>query len=161
MSIEGIALEYFSELPNSHINSSAVSHQRHAVFHSFLSGNSKQDAATTTAHSKRFISLLKGKNVSTTLLSTIWENSDGCAEQYRCASALYLMSVVSQCYSIIIDRGISAPGHGKEVGDGFNAVDKRYIYQLMSNVQLHGSVRFDSHIEMLTGIKKEDVSFGQ
>ena len=26
-------------------------------------------------------------------LSTIWENNDGCAEQYRCDSALYLVSV--------------------------------------------------------------------
>ena len=60
--------------------------------------------------------------------------TDGCAEQYRCASALYLMSVMSQCYSIIIDRGIGTPGHGKEVTDGIHAVDKRYIYQLMSTV---------------------------
>ena len=52
-------------------------------------------------------------------------NTDGCAEQYRYASALYLMSVMSQTYSIIIDRGISAPGHGNEVIDGLNAVDKR------------------------------------
>ena len=44
------------------------------------------------------------------------------------------MSVMSQTYSIIIDRGISAPGHGKEVVDGLNAVDKRYIYQLMFKV---------------------------
>ena len=28
------------------------------------------------------------------------------------------MSVMSQTYSIIINRGISAPGHGKEVADG-------------------------------------------
>ena len=54
------------------------------------------------------------------------------------------MSVMSQCYSIIIDRGISAPGHGKEVVDGLNDVDKRYIYQLMSKVKLTGSIRFDS-----------------
>ena len=49
----------------------------------------------------------------TSTLSTIWENTDGFAEQYICASALYLMSVMSQCYSIIFDQGISAPGHGK------------------------------------------------
>ena len=61
------------------------------------------------------------------------------------------MSVMSQTYSIIIDQGISAPGHGKEVVDGLNAVDKRYIYQLMSKVKLPGSVRFDSQIKMHTG----------
>ena len=51
---------------------------------------------------------------------------------------------MSQCYSIIIDRGISAPGHGKEVVDGLNAVDKRYIYPLVSNVQLTVTNKFDS-----------------
>ena len=81
----------------------------------FLSGDSKQDADTTTTHSKRLISLIKNKKVLTTSLRTIWENTDVFAEQYIFASALYLMSVISQTYSLIIDRGISAPGHGKEV----------------------------------------------
>ena len=48
------------------------------------------------------------------------------------------MSVMSQCYSIIIDWRISEPGHGKEVVDGLNAVDNSYVYQLMSKVQLPG-----------------------
>ena len=88
VSIEDIALENFSAAPQADIKSSTLSRPRHAVFHSFLSGDSKQDAATTTVHSKRLISFLKNKQVLTTSLSTIWENTDGCAEQYRCASAL-------------------------------------------------------------------------
>ena len=71
------------------------------------------------------------------------------------------MSVMSQCYSVTIDRGISAPGHGKEVVDGINAVDKRYIYQLMSNVQLPGSNRFNSQIQMHTDDQKYDVSLAK
>ena len=55
MSIEGIALEHFSAASQTDINSSTLSSPRHAVFHSFLSDDSKQDAATTTAHSKRLI----------------------------------------------------------------------------------------------------------
>ena len=113
VSKEGIALEYFSAAPKADNNSSTISCQRHAVFHSFLSDDSKQDANTTTAHSKLLISLLKNKKVFKTSLSAIWEINDGCYEKYRCASALYLMSVMSQCNSIIIDRGISAPGNGK------------------------------------------------
>ena len=140
MSIEGITLEHFSAAPQADINSFTLPRPRHAVFHYFLSDDSKQDAATTTAHSKRLISLLKNEKVLKTSLSTIWENTDGCAEQYRCASALYLMSVMSQTYSIIIDWGVSAPGHGKEVVDGLNAVDKSYIYQFMFKVQLPGSI---------------------
>ena len=61
MSIEVIALEHFSALPKADINTTTPSCQRHVVFHSFLSDDSKQDAATTTTHSKCLISLLKEK----------------------------------------------------------------------------------------------------
>ena len=54
------------------------------------------------------------------------------------------MSVLFQCHSIIIDRGMSAPGHDKEVVDGLNAIYKCYIHQLITNVQLPGSITFDS-----------------
>ena len=49
------------------------------------------------------------------------------------------MSVKSQCYSVIIYHGISAPGHVKEVVYGLNAIEKCYVYKLMSNVQQPGS----------------------
>ena len=69
---------------------------------------------------------------------TIWENTDGCAEQYRCTSALYTMSVISQRHSIIYDWGMIAPGHVKDVVGGLNSIEKHYMYQLMSNVQHPG-----------------------
>ena len=53
------------------------------------------------------------------------------------------MSLFSQYYSVITYRGISAPRHGKEAVNGLNAIDKRYIYQLIYNVQLPGSKTFD------------------
>ena len=113
VSIEGIALENFSTLPSSGINISTKSCPRHAVFKYFLSDNIEQDAVTTTPYSKRLIELLKERKLLESALSTIWKNTDGCAEQYIFASALYLMSVMTQCYSVIIDSGISAPGHDK------------------------------------------------
>ena len=94
-------------------------------------------------------------------MSTIWGNTDGCSEQYTCASALCLVSVMSQCYSIIIDRSISATWHGKELVDVLNAVDKRYIYQLMSTIKLPGSNRFDSQMQIHTGNQKYDVSLAK
>ena len=72
MSIEVIALENFSALPKTDINSTTPSRQCHAVFHYFLSDDKKQDASTTTAHSKRLISLLKDKQKLTKSLSTTW-----------------------------------------------------------------------------------------
>ena len=158
VSIEGIVLVHFSAPLQTDINSPTLSRPCHAVFHSFLSNDSKQNAATNTAHSKLLISLLKNKQVLTTSLIKIWENTDGFAEQYRCASALYFMSVMSQTYSIIIDQGIIAPENGKEVVDGLNDVDKRYIYQLMSKVQLPGSIIFDSQIKIHTGTENKYVS---
>ena len=61
MSIEVILLEHFSAVPKTDINSTTPSRQLHAVFHYFFSDDSKQDAANTTAHRKRLISLLKDK----------------------------------------------------------------------------------------------------
>ena len=49
-----------------------------------------------------------------------------------------------------MDLVIIASGHGKEVVDGLNDVDKQYIYQLMSTIQLPGSNIFDSQIQMHT-----------
>ena len=66
VSIEGIALENFSVLPKSDINSTKSSRQCHAIFRSFLSDNIKQDDVTTTAHIKRLIAVLKDKKVLTT-----------------------------------------------------------------------------------------------
>ena len=68
---------------------------------------------------------------------------------------------MSQCCSVIIDRGISAPGHGKEVVYGLNAVDNRYIYLFMSNVKLPGSNIFDSQTQMHTGNQNDDVSLAK
>ena len=53
-------------------------------------------------------------------------------------------------YSVIIDQDMSAPGHGKEAIDGINAIDKRYIYQLMSNVQRTGLKKIDMRMHTTT-----------
>ena len=98
MYIEGVALEHFNALPQTEINSSTKPCTCHAVFHYFFSYDSKKYAATTTAHSKILIELLKEKKVLTSTLSKIWENTDGCAEQYICASSIYLVSVLYQCH---------------------------------------------------------------
>ena len=59
MSIEGITLEHFSALTQTEIKASTNLFPRHSVFHSFLSHDSKQVAATTTAHRKLLIEMLK------------------------------------------------------------------------------------------------------
>ena len=86
MYIEGIALGHFNALPQTETKSSTKSCPPHAVFHPFLSDDSKQNSATKNAHIKSLIELLKKQKVLTSKLSTIWENADGSADQYRCAS---------------------------------------------------------------------------
>ena len=68
------------------------------------------------------------------------------------------MSVFPQCYSIIIDPGISAPRHGKEVLNGINDINNRYKYQIMSNVKLPRSKIFETQIIMHSCTQKKDVS---
>ena len=55
--------------------------------------------------------------------------------------------------------GISAPGNGKKVVYGLNAVDKRYINQLMLTFKLPGSNIFDHQMQIHTGNQKYYVSY--
>ena len=54
----------------------------------------------------------------------MWDQTYGCAKQYRCSIAYYLMPYLSKLYQIFIDRAVDTPGHEKYVVDGFNAVQK-------------------------------------
>ena len=57
----------------------------------------------------------------------MWDQTDGCAKQYRCSIAYYLMYFISKSYQISLDKAFDTPGHGKDVVDGFNTVHKRYL----------------------------------
>ena len=63
--------------------------------------------------------------------TTLWEETDGCAKQYRCATAMYLLSLISVRFNIVIDRAVEAPGHGKDIVDGLNATDKAVLFKAM------------------------------
>ena len=135
-SMEGIALEHFkSDLSNTIGDAQNDNHIK-SIFFSFLLDNSKQDGATCAAHTKRLLETLIDSRVIKQGESTLWEATNGCAESYRCATAIYLLSVVAHALNINIDRAIGAPGHGKDVVDGLNAVDKSYLTNLMNIIQI-------------------------
>ena len=94
-------------------------------------------------------------------MSTIRDNMDGCVEHYRCDTALYLLSILSQAFNIIIYRDTSAPVHDIDVVDGLNATYKSFIFHLMATVQLSGSERFDTKIIVHTATQNSDVSLAQ
>ena len=60
-------------------------------------------------------------------MSILWEDTDGCAKQYMCDLDIYLMSVLSYSFGIIMDCSVNAPGHGYNYVDVINAMDKRYL----------------------------------
>ena len=134
--IEGIDLEHFSA--SHHPSPFLVSDNGYcwALFHSLLYDDNKQDAETTAEHSKIIIELLQNRTVFFSEMNTIWETVDGCAEQYRCAPALYLISMLVQAYNIIIDRDDGETVNGIEIVYGLNDNDNIFIWVLMTTVHL-------------------------
>ena len=68
---------------------------------------------------------------------TIWENTYEWNNQYRCATVLYLLSILSHAYNFAIDRDVGSPGHDKGVIDGLNATDRMFIYNVDKNCATH------------------------
>ena len=60
-------------------------------------------------------------------MSTLWEETDSFANQYKCDLDMYLMTVLSSSYGIIMDCEINAPGHVKNVVDRLNATENPYL----------------------------------
>jgi hypothetical protein len=122
LSIEGCSVRFMNEHKNVIME-----------MHSHFSDTSRQDARTTHSHLKVLLDYLF-RNYLIQQGWLILDDTDGCAKQYRSATALYLLSLIAVTYRIAYDRAIGAPGHGKDEVDGLNAVDKRYITEKMSLV---------------------------
>eukprot|EP00957_Ditylum_brightwellii_P098626 7512973-Ditylum_brightwellii.AAC.1 len=102
--MEGLTIEY--------IEASNILDEQKIVkgeFHSFLSDDSDQGAATTAAHTEIFMILLLESNRIDRSTSTVAEITNDCSKQYRFASSLYLISPISMEYGIVIDCAIGAP----------------------------------------------------
>ena len=67
--------------------------------------------------------------------------------------------MLSQAFYVIFDRGISSPRHGREVVDGLNAIEKRFLFQLMSTLQLPGAEGYDTQMVINTVTRTYHVSF--
>ena len=99
----------------------------HMHFHSHFSDASRQDAASTHAHMTVLLNILMKETKELLEDSVLWDDTDGCGKQYRCAKALYLLSLLSVHFHVAIDRAIGAPGHGKDIIDALNAIDKQFL----------------------------------
>ena len=69
-------------------------------------------------------------------------NIDGCYEHYREYMVLYLLSMLSQAYYVLINPSFRAPGYRREILDSINATEKMLPFQVMANVQHPGSIGY-------------------
>ena len=112
------------------------------MFHLFLSDYSKQDSATTSAHSKHMLQLLQHRNILRITRRNKWENIYLFAYQSRCAIAFYLLSMLSHAHDIIIDLGVGSPVYGKYFVGGLNVNEKRYLSMLMKTLFINVNYNF-------------------
>ena len=92
----------------------------------------------------------------------MWDQKYGCAKQYRCSIAYYLVSYLSTSYQIVLDRAVDTPGHGKDLVDGFNAVQKQYLATCLRMRSTPEKDKIDSksmRVEAMT--EKGEVSFAE
>ena len=92
----------------------------------------------------------------------MWDKIYGCAKQYRCSIAYYLMPFLSTSYQIVLNRAVDTPGHGIYVVDGFNAVHKLYLatfLRMRSNPELENIDSKPMRVYAMT--KKGEVRFSK
>ena len=97
-------------------------------YHCYISEDKRQDARTTYMNQS---SLLREFNAEGgypefphTNVDHLFENTDGCAKQYRSVTAMQLMAALAVKYEITFNRMVGAPHHGKGIGDAFGGMDK-------------------------------------
>eukprot|EP00957_Ditylum_brightwellii_P135828 10360457-Ditylum_brightwellii.AAC.1 len=137
--MEGASMEYYKKEEDDLIAFPDQVHKLISEFYSYLSDDSDQNAAKTTSHLDNMLVELVRRKIFSQKVSTIWEEMDGCTKQYRCATACYLLFYISMEFNIVIDHAVGAPGHGKDVVYGLNAVDKAYLNKMMFRINNPGS----------------------
>ncbi len=138
LSIEGASVRFFKQedIKQYKEDTSVNVKQEDSIihFHLHLSDVALQNAATTYYHMDVLIKHLI-KNGNLVQGNCLYGNTDGSGTQYRCSNALYFLSLLAFNYSIIIDCAVGAPGHGKDLVDGLNAVDKLYLKIIMRSIK--------------------------
>ena len=67
---------------------------------------------------------------------TVWLKADGCAKQYKCVKAFYLMCELAYRLNVTIDQMLEVTGHGKDEADGHGGVLKNWLVGEMRRVDL-------------------------
>ena len=135
MSIECIALEKLVQ-QQSHKFNHHLNHARVMLCLNMFSNDSKKYSSTTSADRKHTIEMLNKLKMLPSKLITLWENTNGCTEHYRCATVLFLLSMLSQVFYVIIHRSVSETGHGGEVVDELNTTNKKTSFTVKLEIPI-------------------------
>mmetsp|Transcript_32866 Transcript_32866/g.103310 ORF Transcript_32866/g.103310 Transcript_32866/m.103310 type:complete len:287 (-) Transcript_32866:935-1795(-) len=91
----------------------------------------EQEAKVTTHNMRVMLDELLQANV---LLDggTVWLKTDGCAKQYKCSKAMYLLCKLvadlrAEGKRVTIDQMLEVTGHGKDEADGHGGVFKNWL----------------------------------
>ena len=76
-----------------------------------LSYDTEQDTRGSHAHIVHLFNKFSELWLLVSGLSTVWEDTYGCAKQYRCYLDIYLMAVLSSVYGILIYLAINKNVH--------------------------------------------------
>ena len=146
--MEGISVEYF---PSS---IDPGNDEEKYGFHSYIYGDNEKYVCDLYANMVHLLNTYLESGILVSSMSTFWEDTNACANQYRCALDIYSTTVLSSSYGIIMDREINAPGHGNNVADGINATDKIYLKEEM---EIIGKLRSNdtTNIAMLPSASKD------
>ena len=109
------------------------------VFHSHIFDMLKQNSATNTKHLNSMLYCLF-QNGQMVRRGKMFDTTYGCACQYRCSKAFFLLYVIVAGRRIVIDQAIDALENFKGVVDGLNAIDKGYLSKclcLTSTPEVH------------------------
>jgi hypothetical protein len=93
--------------------------------------------------------------------TTILVDADGCCKQYRCGNSKFFNSLLSSTHGITIDQAIGAPGHGKDVVEGLNAINKRYLSGnmcLIGATELNDSDKLMQAHAMINGTESKSLA---
>ena len=96
-----------------------------------------------------------------TKFSTLLENSDGFSKHYKCAMELFLLSMLSQSFYVIVDHGVIVPVQGRELLYSINSTLKRFIFQFISTVQFPSEKGYYTQIVMYSATYTKDCSLDQ
>ena len=68
---------------------------------------------------------------------------------------------MSKVYYLIIDRGVSEQGHGREVVYVLNTTEKRFLFKLIETLQLKDSKKYETNMVMHSENSTANISLVQ